>query len=46
MFDRVDVAVAMENATDELKEKASFITKANYHDGVYHALVKLDLVKP
>jgi Cof subfamily protein (haloacid dehalogenase superfamily) len=45
MFDRVDVAVAMENATDELKEKASFITKANYHDGVYHALVKLDLVK-
>jgi Cof subfamily protein (haloacid dehalogenase superfamily) len=44
MFDRVDVAVAMENATDELKAKANLITKANYTDGVYHGLVKLGLI--
>ncbi|MED7787997.1 Cof-type HAD-IIB family hydrolase [Francisella sp. 19X1-34] len=44
MFDRVDVAIAMENASDRLKDKASFITKANYHDGVYHGLVKLGLI--
>ena len=44
MFDRVDVAVAMENATDELKAKANLITKANYTDGVYYGLVKLGLI--
>ena len=44
MFDRVDVAVAMENATDELKAKANLITKANYTDGVYYGLAKLGLI--
>ncbi|QIW10470.1 Cof-type HAD-IIB family hydrolase [Francisella sp. LA112445] len=44
MFDRVDVAIAMENASDRLKEKANLITKANYHDGVYYGLVKLGLI--
>ncbi|MGQ4005454.1 Cof-type HAD-IIB family hydrolase [Francisellaceae bacterium CB300] len=44
MFERVDVAVAMENASDELKAKANLITKANYQDGVYYGLKKLDLI--
>ncbi|AIT08997.1 haloacid dehalogenase [Candidatus Francisella endociliophora] len=44
MFDRVDVAVAMENASERLKEKANLITKANYHDGVYYGLNKLGLL--
>ena len=44
MFDRVDVAIAMENATDELKEKADLITKANYQDGVYFALSELEVL--
>ncbi|GMN90232.1 Cof-type HAD-IIB family hydrolase [Francisella sciaenopsi] len=44
MFDRVDVAVAMDNASPQLKEKASLITKANYNDGVYYGLLKLGLI--
>lgn len=44
MFDRVDVAIAMENASGSLKEKANLITKSNYNDGIYHSLVKLDLI--
>lgn len=44
MFDRVDVAIAMENASDRLKEKADIITKTNYHDGVYYGLDKLGLI--
>ncbi|MBK2027923.1 Cof-type HAD-IIB family hydrolase [Allofrancisella guangzhouensis] len=44
MFDRVDVAIAMENASKQLKEKATLITKANYNDGVYHGLVSLGFV--
>lgn len=42
MFGRVDVAIAMENATDELKQKASFITNSNNDDGVYHAIAKIE----
>ncbi|ABK90114.1 Cof-type HAD-IIB family hydrolase [Francisella tularensis subsp. novicida] len=45
MFDRVDVAIAMENASSQLKEKADLITKTNYNDGIYYALVKLGLIK-
>ena len=44
MFGRVDVAVAMDNATDLLKEKATLITKTNYNAGVYFGLVKLGLI--
>ena len=44
MFDRADVAVAMENASQELKEKATIITKTNYQDGIYFGLVKLGLI--
>ena len=38
MFDKVDVAIAMDNASDRLKEKASFITKSNYESGIAFAL--------
>lgn len=44
MFDRVDIAIAMDNASEQLKEKATMVTKANYNDGVYYGLVKLGLV--
>ncbi|GAB4222558.1 MAG: Cof-type HAD-IIB family hydrolase [Francisella sp.] len=44
MFDRVDVAVAMENASLQLKEKADLITKPNYNDGIYYGLLELGLI--
>jgi hypothetical protein len=44
MFDYVDVAIAMENATDRLKAKANFITKSNYESGIYYSLINLGLI--
>ena len=38
MFDYAGVAVAMGNATDAIKAKATFITKTNDEDGVAHAI--------
>lgn len=44
MFEKVDVAIAMENASDELKEKADLMTNANHDKGVYYGLKKLGLL--
>lgn len=43
MFDAVGTAVAMGNATAELKEKADFVTKEVWNDGIYHACTELGL---
>ncbi len=40
MFDPQWTSVAMGNAVDELKEKASFITDANVDDGIYNICLK------
>ena len=41
MFDRVDIAIAMENASSQLKEKANYITKSNSQSGVAFALEEI-----
>ena len=38
MFKSVGYAIAMENASDEVKKYANFITKSNIEDGVAYAL--------
>jgi len=38
MLDFAGVSVAMGNAPDKIKERASFITKTNGEDGVAHAI--------
>ncbi|QIK50938.1 sugar-phosphatase [Jeotgalibaca porci] len=43
MFDYAGVAVAMENATEAIKSKATYITKTNDEDGVAHAIHKFVL---
>lgn len=40
MFDPQWTSVAMGNAVDELKEKASFVTDANIDDGIYNICLK------
>ena len=40
MFDSQWTSVAMGNAVDELKEKASFVTDANIDDGIYNICLK------
>lgn len=40
MFDTAGVCIAMENATDELKSRATFITSCNNSDGVAKAIEK------
>ena len=37
MFDQVECSIAMGNAIDELKEKATFVTKNIDDDGIYYA---------
>lgn len=44
MFDKVDCGIAMNNASDKLKAKASLITKSNFEDGIFHALKELNLI--
>lgn len=43
MFEFVGTAVAMGNATKVLKEKANWVTKEVWNDGIYHACEKLRL---
>ena len=43
MFDYAGIAVAMENATEAIKSKATYITKTNDEDGVAHAIHKFVL---
>ena len=40
MFEGVGLSVAMENAVDEVKEKADYITSSNNDDGVARAINK------
>ncbi len=40
MFDKRWTSIAMGNAVPELKEQASFVTKANTEDGIYYACKK------
>ena len=40
MFDKRWTSIAMGNAVPELKEQASFVTKANTDDGIYYACKK------
>lgn len=40
MFDEASISVAMENATNDLKEKATFITKSCEESGVACAILK------
>lgn len=44
MFEFVGTAVAMGNATKVLKEKANWVTKEVWNDGIYHACEKLRLI--
>lgn len=43
MFDAVGTAVAMGNAIDKLKEKADFVTREVWRDGIYYACQQLNL---
>jgi len=43
MFDAVGTAVAMGNAIDKLKEKADFVTREVWRDGIYYACQHLKL---
>lgn len=43
MFDAVGTAVAMGNAIDQLKEKADFVTREVWRDGIYYACQELNL---
>jgi phosphoglycolate phosphatase-like HAD superfamily hydrolase len=42
MFNSVGYKIAMDNACNELKEQANFITKSNDDDGVKYALEYLE----
>jgi len=44
MFEAVGTSVAMENALDSVKEKASYITKSVDEDGVYDYCLKNSLI--
>ncbi|WP_428909929.1 Cof-type HAD-IIB family hydrolase [Niallia sp. Krafla_26] len=44
MFQLVGTSIAMENAVDAIKEKATHITKSNEEDGIYHGLKKCGLI--
>jgi len=39
-----DEKIAMGNATSELKEQATFLTKTNDNGGIIHALKHFDLI--
>ncbi len=45
MIEYVDIGVAMGNANDQLKKKASFVTDDVSKDGIYNAFVKLGLIE-
>lgn len=45
MLELAGVSVAMGNAIDEVKAKASFITKASSEDGIYFALKELGIIE-
>lgn len=45
MIEYVHIGIAMGNANDRLKEKADFVTDDVTKDGIYHAFVKLGLIK-
>lgn len=46
MVDFAGLGVAMENATDELKQVANFVTKSNDEDGVAYVINKFILDQP
>lgn len=41
MFMNKGVNIAVDNAIDELKKKANFITKPCEKDGIFHAIEKI-----
>ena len=40
MIEEAGIGVVMENAWDDIKEKADYITKSNEEDGVAYAIEK------
>lgn len=44
MFSAVGCGIAMENATEELKKAANYITASTYADGIFNALEKFALI--
>lgn len=44
MIEYTNIGVAMGNASDALKQKANFITKHIDEDGIYHAMVEMELL--
>lgn len=44
MFDRVDVAIAMENGYEDVKAAADYVTASNIDGGILKALKKYDLI--
>ena len=44
MIEHAQIGVAMGNASEELKEKADYITKDVDDDGLYHAFQMLHLI--
>lgn len=45
MLSQAGVGIAMGNAKEEVKKCANFVTKTNEDDGIYHALVELNLIQ-
>ena len=45
MFDPQWTSIAMGNATESLKEKADFVTKANIEDGIQYACKKFGWIE-
>ena len=44
MFEEVGYCIAMDNALQDLKDKADFVTKSNDENGVAHAIKHLQKV--
>ncbi|KAF9404369.1 hypothetical protein HW555_014370, partial [Spodoptera exigua] len=44
MFEAVDIAIAMENASDYVKGQADFVTKSNVNGGIRFGLQQFNLI--
>ena len=44
MIENAGVGIAMGNATEVLKQKADFITKATWENGIVYALTQLKYI--
>ena len=44
MLEYCNISVAMGNAEDNVKEKATFVTEHIAKDGIYHAFEKLRII--